>query len=264
MGLALVADLGSVALESIEEGEDDDETALLLFGLVLDSARNATSRFRRPGRLARTARGLFDRGLVSVPGVDLRATTFSFPIGTTGMQDLRLLLAGRISSRKEAIVAALKRAVSAMRAGAASSFSLESATEILKLVGAKSTTWIRAVVDLWAYRWYSIGAFDAADTLVAQGFARQVVAINNPPGGPDKNTTPFCRWVHTKVLARVRVRGDVEAFAAAVRVGDDVGAPRLWRLLDGDEARQDGDRALLGRLGLPPYHWRCRTVVTIR
>lgn len=126
------------------------------------------------------------------------------------------------------------------------------------------------ITDAWAYRANSIGVFLAAkeakvDVLVAQ----------NPL---DERTTDFCRWVHGKVIKVDRVEALVTRFLEAAKEGEPDNVVEAWPLfrtsqkaLREAKARIQGSteravsnsevfRRFFARVGLPPYHWRCRTV----
>lgn len=134
----------------------------------------------------------------------------------------------------------------------------------------------KAIVDSWGYRIYNIGIFDAAD---AAGVTA-LVAINPM----DDRTTPFCRWVHGRVIRMDRARRQVREFRAAVAAEDREGVIRAWRFISMSKAgmrrakadiaqdRAPGARIrdsevfarYFASVGLPPYHWYCRTRVTSR
>lgn len=113
------------------------------------------------------------------------------------------------------------------------------------------------LVDTWAYGARAVGIFEAAREL---GLA-ELVAMNNPPAGPDERTTKFCHWVHGRTI---ELRGSwvksLERYRAAVE-SDDAEAAKKARPM-GSFSKTDGPqqfRAHFVRAGLPPYHWRCRT-----
>jgi hypothetical protein len=108
-------------------------------------------------------------------------------------------------------------------------------------------------------RWYNVGSFLA---LAPVGRAVILVAFNNPPVGPDRRTTPFCRWVHGRVVSVSRARQQVDAYVGAALEGDVEGMLRAWPLLSDEIAHAGstaGFQARFASLGLGPYHWGCRT-----
>lgn len=130
-----------------------------------------------------------------------------------------------------------------------------------------------AIVDAWAYRQNSIGVF-----LAAQAAGVRVLIARNPL---DDRTTPFCRWVHGKPVSIERAARQVARMREAVEARDRDRMVDAWPMLNLSKkamtaARADlrQDRAPGARIsdqeiyrrfflkvGLPPYHWRCRTIV---
>lgn len=125
-----------------------------------------------------------------------------------------------------------------------------------------------AITDAWAFRLFNIGVLLAAE---AAGEV-ELVAVNPM----DERTTPFCRWVHGRVIGIRAARDRVEAFAAAVRSGDRLSIISAWPFISQsrrglDEIRREnggsltgGFRTFFASVGLPPYHWRCRTMAVPR
>ena len=114
------------------------------------------------------------------------------------------------------------------------------------------------IADAWAYRQYNIGRYIS---MRAAGI-RTFEVFNNPPSGPDDRTTRFCRWAHRKVIKVERVERQLSEMARAVREDDRAIIEQAWpmlRLRKGDTAA--GFRQMFIGTGLPPYHWRCRSVV---
>ena len=129
------------------------------------------------------------------------------------------------------------------------------------------------IVDAWAYRQFNIGIFEAAK---AAG-VRALIAVNPM----DERTTPFCRWVNGKVIRMERIDRQLARFRKAVADQSREGVIEAWPFISMSKkamkaAKEDiaQDRAPGARVqdaevfrrffvsvGLPPYHWRCRTVV---
>lgn len=143
------------------------------------------------------------------------------------------------------------------------------------ILGDTNAALSETIVDAWSYRQHNIGAFLAMRAVGVREFVAQ-----NPR---DERTTPFCRWVHGKVVKVERVERQLREFRAAARAGDKSALIEAWPFFDhskkGMEAfRRDVQGDLGGRrptdaelfkrfflrVGLPPYHWRCRTVVVPR
>lgn len=151
------------------------------------------------------------------------------------------------------------------------------AEDLARVLSDPNAALSRTIVDAWAYRQHNVGTYQAAKT----AGVKVLVAVNNPPGGPDSRTTDFCRWVNGKVIKIERVDRQLAAFNAAVAAQDKAAMIQAWKFIPLSKkgmkaAREDlrQDRAPGARIsdaevfrnyfvtvGLPPYHWRCRTVV---
>ena len=120
-----------------------------------------------------------------------------------------------------------------------------------------------AISDAWAYRAFNLGAYLAAKSTGLE----ELVAVNPD----DERTTPFCHWVNGKTIKIRRVERQVDAFLSAVRSGDRGGIVSAWPFLaqnpgalrdlrDANGGSQNlGFRRFFAKVGLPPYHFRCRT-----
>ncbi len=127
---------------------------------------------------------------------------------------------------------------------------IDKARKILSITG---ETFIPQVVDMWAYRWYSIGAFTGAKTLGVKA-----LRLQNPL---DRKTTPFCRWVHGRLISIERAESQIEEYAKAVGKGDLDAAMAAWPMTRFKSSAGINDFAhRFEELGLPPYHFYCRTV----
>ncbi|MFG0318402.1 MAG: hypothetical protein ACF8XB_14105 [Planctomycetota bacterium JB042] len=119
-------------------------------------------------------------------------------------------------------------------------------------------SFVPAVLDVWAYRQFNLGIFEAGAAAGAVAFE----AVNNPPLGPDGRTTPFCRYVHGRIVSIDQARAQVRGFTQAVLEGDVDGMVDAWPLLSSQEARDERRAAdRFAAVGFPPYHWLCRTIV---
>jgi hypothetical protein len=145
--------------------------------------------------------------------------------------------------------------------------------DLNNVVGDTNAALTNAIVDAWAYRQNSIGVF-----LAAQAAGVRVLIARNPL---DDRTTPFCRWVHGKPVGIEKAARQVARMREAVEARDRDRMVEAWPMLNMSkkamkEARADlaQDRApgarisdqeiyrrFFLRVGLPPYHWRCRTTV---
>lgn len=260
------------------DGLLEELIAALLLGLRTDLAAPFPPATR--GALRGAARRLLASGAGGVgAGLDLALPRAAEALAAAEV-DLAVLLRGRLEERTAEVEAALRRFLTdrTARLPAAAPSALVTAG-VAPLVGREAwranlrallglddpAGWIRPVVDAWAYRWHNASAFiHAAAGAVARGEA--LVAVNNPPGGPDARTTPFCRWVHGRVLSVTRAASQVRAYTRAALEGDLDAMIRAWPLLSSSAAARGGPAAFrvsFAQLGLPPYHWGCRTRVAL-
>ena len=192
-------------------------------------------------------------------------------------RDLQLLLRGRLEQRIQEAEGLLQEFLTSRAARtpatgrlaplqAGTLPNLEQWRERLRAVlGLTGRPWLPQTVDVWAYRWFNVGSFLAVDARPSGLGA--LLAVNNPPAGPDPRTTPFCRHVHGRVVSMSRARQQVDRYVQASLQGDVDGVIRSWPLLTDREASKGTAAQFTVRfqqLGLPPYHWRCRTIVQPR
>lgn len=143
------------------------------------------------------------------------------------------------------------RAPAATRSPEATERLMEWRASIKRPLGSAWTSWGPQTVDVWAYRWHNIGRFVGGRTL---GVKRWVAS--NPR---DERTTPFCFWVHGKVILAVQIEKRLKDFYSAVDRGDHAEIKRLWPLRD--PRTPAGFKPAFEGLRLPPYHFRCRTII---
>lgn len=192
------------------------------------------------------------------------------PIRAGAVADLQTLMLGRIDTRLDEVRAAARayvraavRPAAGLGAEAASAVARTFREELRAILGAASPRqWVPFVADQWSYRWFNIGRFLSARD---DGFTL-IQAINNPPRGPDERTTPFCRWVHGRIIDVSRVEDQIRRHVRASLAGNIGAVMANWPLLSGADANDEGPSAEarfalnFTRVGLPPYHARCRTV----
>lgn len=114
--------------------------------------------------------------------------------------------------------------------------------------------WLPPVVDVWAYSVFNLGSIVA----LIDAQAGALVAFNNWPVGPDEHTTPFCRWVHGRVI----VVADVDAKLAEIRLAisrDDFAALKAARPLQIEGHGPEAFGRHFRRTVFGPFHWGCRT-----
>lgn len=130
--------------------------------------------------------------------------------------------------------------------------------ELRAILGRDTSSWLPFTVDHWAYRWYSVGSFIAGRQNGVLAFRAQAVR--------DAKTTPFCRWVDGRLIDVGRAERQVERHVAFAIRGDVRGLIENWPLLDPKLVRSNDARAFaraFARVGLPPYHGRCRTIPVV-
>lgn len=181
-------------------------------------------------------------------------------------RDLSLLLAGRINEARQQELRGLLRQFLTERSlrdalrqdprvapDAAAIRSTSWRRAVRSTLGAYNwSTWGPQTVDAWAYRWHNVGRFRGG---LAGGVTRWVA--RNPM---DDRTTKFCRWVHGKVVSGRRIRSKLTAYYAAVAAGDLERMKQIWPLTDPGLDLGRFHRVFYN-VGLPPYHFRCRTIV---
>ena len=115
-------------------------------------------------------------------------------------------------------------------------------------------TAVEASVDAWAYLWSGISSTEAAFAGGVRAF--QAVAV------VDKDTTKFCRWVNGRIIPLARAKPQIDAIARNALAGDAAELEALWPFIDPEIARSGNElqfEKFFRRVGLPPYHFRCRT-----
>ena len=124
------------------------------------------------------------------------------------------------------------------------------------VLGGKDRRWIGAVTDLWAYRWWNLGIYYAGKQVGV--LAWEAVAVL------DRRTTAFCRWVDGRVVEAAKIERQAALLQRAARERSPEQSVRAWPLLDDPK---NGTEKVWetwfsrSEVGLPPYHWRCRTTV---
>lgn len=182
--------------------------------------------------------------------------------GTLAALDLTLALRGRLLSRAESLRDPIRGYLTSksLRQALRSPGSAPGAAElgdrwreaVRTTLGLPWSRWGPQTVDAWAYRWHNLGRFWGGE----QEGVRRWIAVNPR----DERTTLFCRWVHGKVVSASRIRRQIQDYLSAVAEGDQESAQAAWPLEEPQGSRVEF-RARLSRRGLPPYHFRCRTVV---
>ena len=126
--------------------------------------------------------------------------------------------------------------------------------QLERAVGVETAAWLPQTVDLWAYRWFTIGAYRALRNAGEVAIYAQATI--------DSRTTPFCRWVDGRQINISRADRQVEQHVDASLAGDRERMLANWPLLTAKEVNGTPEvfAKAMPAIGLPPYHWRCRTV----
>lgn len=184
--------------------------------------------------------------------------------------DLRTLISGRIETRTAELREQAQEFLRSRRArtparagditGAAEGFKATSLQDWLAnnvdIAGLRTSEWLPAVADQWAYRWFVIGQYLSG---VQAGLTelRAVAVI-------DGVTTEFCKWVNGRVIAVGRAARQLDRHIRASMERDIETLMANWPMLS-SKIVQSKNRGILrrafSRVGLPPYHFRCRTLV---
>lgn len=76
----------------------------------------------------------------------------------------------------------------------------------------------------------------------------------------DSRTTPICRSMHGRLIRLETVTRQRERYLDAIGRGHMEAAKAAWPMFDATMAFAGGTKTLPENVGLPPYHFRCRTV----
>lgn len=76
----------------------------------------------------------------------------------------------------------------------------------------------------------------------------------------DERTTPICRSLHGRLIRLETVTRQRDRYLEAIGRGHMEAAKAAWPMFDASMAFSGGTKVLPENVGLPPYHFRCRTV----
>lgn len=76
----------------------------------------------------------------------------------------------------------------------------------------------------------------------------------------DERTTPICRSLHGRLIRLSTLQRQRDEYLAAIERGRMDAAKAAWPMMPPETAFAEATRVLPGNVGLPPYHFRCRTV----
>lgn len=75
----------------------------------------------------------------------------------------------------------------------------------------------------------------------------------------DERTTKICRSLHGRLIPIGHIQAQRDAYLAAIERGNMEQAKNVWPMMEAS-TEIGGGKVLPGNVGLPPYHFRCRTV----
>ncbi|WP_162860564.1 hypothetical protein [Pseudothauera hydrothermalis] len=76
----------------------------------------------------------------------------------------------------------------------------------------------------------------------------------------DERTTPICRSMHGRLIRLETIQRQRDKYLSAIERGHMEAAKAAWPMWDAGMAMSGGTKVLPANVGLPPYHFRCRTV----
>ena len=248
-------------------GRGTEALLVLAFLTVLEEAARAPLPASVQESIGRAVEGLLRDGALST-GLQLDLGREPL-VRAAARADLQTMLAGRIQTRRSELEAHVrdfltsKRARTPARPGditeavAGRAASLQDwLTTSARLTGLQTDTWLPQVVDVWAYRWFAVGQFLAGD--------QAGLEVLRARARDDQRTTLFCRWVDGRTISVRRARAQVDRQVRLALQGDAEKLMSNWPLLESRITRSS-DRSVLARafrrVGLPPYHFNCRTGV---
>lgn len=135
------------------------------------------------------------------------------------------------------------------------------AAAVEEILNSRRESQSKLLADAWAIRTVSQGSIVEAR---ASGLETLII-FNNPPGGPDSRTTPFCRQIHRKLLIVATLVEQVDDYFGAIEKGDIDKAKGFWPMVSSKTAdgnSRDFEEAVNTLdIGPPPYHPYCRDVL---
>lgn len=254
------------AIGSLQELEDFTPTEGI-DGLRKDNEKLLAALFYdtllRAARQPLSTRAAVDvsQGAVELLRAGAGSTSLSLDLGQEPLlrqaarQDVANLLAARIELREPEIK---NLATDFLTRRATRTAGIEDwVRAVAKEVGLDDVAqWTSLALDQWGYRWYVLGQFTAG--LQNDLPVLKAVAVR------DNRTTSFCLWVNGRAIAVPRARQQVQTHLRAALEGNQERMLQNWPMLPSQLIRSgepaDFQRAFV-RVGLPPYHFRCRTTV---
>lgn len=234
-----------------DQDRDDLIAALTLsMYLILDRRMRTPADWRALRTIRDAIRGLLRDGAHFVGEEFPLSEARGAVLPTTIENELQLLLHGRIVTRRAEIEALLREALTnrAMRRDPQATL----VPRLEGLLGAPAQDWQEPTVDHWAY-----GAFNLGATAALLSAKVEVIVAWNPK---DERTTPFCNWVHGKIISAEAADRKMADYRKAVESDDIAELMKVRPLVsfregaDATEFRKHFRNAVL-----PPYHVKCRT-----
>lgn len=267
---ALEDDLPTTQVDALALSDNRNRDEALIVAAFLATLERASKAPLPPAlqqAVARASEELLNAG-ASSQGLSIDFA--KAPLSRAGAQaDLSTMLSGRITTRIDELKDHAKEFLQSRRArtparpgditGAAPGFVSQNLQSWLDrsvaLSGARTETWLPATLDQWAYRWFVIGQFHAGDQANRE-VLRALAVI-------DARTTPFCRWVNGRAISIAGTRNQISRHTRAALAGDIEAVMANWPMLGSDVTQASSPavfRKGFARVGLPPYHFRCRTL----
>ncbi len=209
-----------VVAEAAREGQAARREAEALLASLVDRMSCPPSA-RLVEALEGASRDLLDTGALALGLIGI-ASQSSPRLPILAQREVHLLLQGRLApgSRQREVLTGLitdylqdRELRDAVRAGTqavpeARRLAVVWRQDIRDALGIRWQSWGGPVVDAWSYRWHNIGRFTAG---VASGVKRW--RARNPL---DTRTTPFCRWVHGRIVSVRRMQRQLNAYLQAI------------------------------------------------
>lgn len=257
-----------LALVQGSRGKRNERLLVAAFLAALDDAARAPMPARIEALLTRATEELLQDGARSQ---SLTLDLAREPLARAAARaDLRTLIAGRLATRQQELREQVEEFLRSKRARTpalpgditepAPGFRASNLQEWLerntKLVGLDTSEWLPAVVDQWAYRWFVVGQFLSG---VQAGFTELIASAVI-----DGKTTPFCRWVNGRVLSVRGAQLQLDRHTRAALQNDIESLMDNWPMLSSKVVQSESPsdlRRAFASVGLPPYHFLCRTTI---
>ncbi len=249
-------EVDAVALQRSDPDRDDLIAALVLsLFLVIERNLKVPIPFRKAALVRDAINGLLLDGGKSVGSIFPLSSTRGVQLPGAVEDDLHLMLHGRLITRRREIENILRRMITEKpqrRAALKSGEPDELTTKLTEILDGRK--WQSAAMDQWAYRAFALGA-----ALSAIEAGAGTLYVWNPR---DDRTTPFCRWVHGRVIAVGDAKRQIDRYLVAASSGSAQTLMDVWPLVSFPNGTPEAKFGTHFRITvLPPYHNGCRSLV---